>query len=130
MPDYDDVEPAEAADLPPGVHNVLPGPGGALGNHIAAHPLINKIAFTGEARTGAALVKAATDDTKRVSLELGGKSPNIFFADANIKKAGNAAISAAFGNAGQSCSARTRILVERRVHDEVLELMQTGLQNW
>ena len=124
------AEAAQAADLPAGVLNVLPGPGGALGNHIATHPLINKIAFTGEGRTGAALVKAAADDIKRVSLELGGKSPNIIFADANIKKAGNAAISAAFGNAGQSCSARTRILVERGVHDEVLELMQVGLQNW
>ena len=124
------AEAAQAAELPAGVLNVLPGPGGALGNHIATHPLINKIAFTGEGRTGAALVKAAADDIKRVSLELGGKSPNIIFADANIKKAGNAAIGAAFGNAGQSCSARTRILVERRVHDEVVEGMQAGLRYW
>ena len=124
------AEAAQAAELPAGVLNVLPGPGGALGNHIATHPLINKIAFTGEGRTGAALVKAAADDIKRVSLELGGKSPNIIFADANIEKAGKAAISAAFGNAGQSCSARTRILVERSVHDEVVKTIQAGLQNW
>ncbi|MFY0615314.1 MAG: aldehyde dehydrogenase family protein, partial [Hyphomicrobiaceae bacterium] len=76
------AEAAQAAGLPAGVLNVLPGPGGALGDHIATHPLINKIAFTGEGRTGAALVKAAADDIKRVSLELGGKSPNIIFADA------------------------------------------------
>lgn len=124
------AEVAQAAGLPAGVLNVLPGPGGALGNHIATHPLINKIAFTGEGRTGAALVKAAADDIKRVSLELGGKSPNIIFTDANVQKAGTAAISAAFGNAGQSCSARTRILVERRVHDEVVELIEAGLKNW
>lgn len=124
------AEAAQAAELPNGVLNVLPGPGGVLGDHIATHPLINKIAFTGEGRTGAAIVKAAADDIKRVSLELGGKSPNIIFSDANIKKAGHAAISAAFGNAGQSCSARTRILVERRVHDEVLETMQSGLREW
>lgn len=124
------AEVAHSADLPPGVLNVLPGPGGALGDHIATHPQINKIAFTGEGRTGAALVKAAADDVKRVSLELGGKSPNIIFADANLQKAGHAAISAAFGNAGQSCSARTRILVERSVHDEVLELMIAGLRDF
>ena len=124
------AEAAQAADLPAGVLNVLPGPGAALGNHIATHPLITKIAFTGEGRTGAALVKAAADDIKRVSLELGGKSPNIIFSDANLEKAGSSAISAAFGNAGQSCSARTRILVERSVHDAFVDRMLAGLREW
>ncbi len=111
---------ALAAGVLPGVFNVLPGPGAALGEHIATHPSIDKIAFTGETRTGASLVKLAADGIKRVSLELGGKSPNIVFADADIAKAAAAAVRGSFGNAGQSCSARTRLLVERKVHDELL----------
>lgn len=108
------------AGVPNGVLNVLPGPGAALGERIAANPLIDKIAFTGETRTGASLLKLAADGIKRVSLELGGKSPNIVFADADVAKAAVAAVRAGFGNAGQSCSARTRLLVERKVHDELL----------
>jgi acyl-CoA reductase-like NAD-dependent aldehyde dehydrogenase len=108
------------AGLPDGVLNVLPGPGAALGERIATNPLIDKIAFTGETRTGASLLKAAADGIKRVSLELGGKSPNIVFADGDIAKAAVAAVRGGFGNAGQSCSARTRLLVERKVHDAFL----------
>jgi acyl-CoA reductase-like NAD-dependent aldehyde dehydrogenase len=108
------------AGVPDGVFNVLPGPGAALGERIATNLLIDKIAFTGETRTGAILLKAAADGIKRVSLELGGKSPNIVFADADIAKAATAAVKGGFGNAGQSCSARTRLLVERKVHDELL----------
>src|SRR6266536_119088 len=74
------------AGLPRGVLNVVPGPGAQIGEHIARHPLIDKIAFTGETRTGASLLKAAADDIKRVSLELGGKSPNIVFADARSRQ--------------------------------------------
>lgn len=116
------------AGVPDGVLNVLPGPGAALGGHIATNPLIDKIAFTGETRTGATLLKTAADGIKRVSLELGGKSPNIVFADANIAKAAAAAVKGGFGNAGQSCSARTRLLVERKIHDELLAAFaqQTG----
>ena len=106
------------AGVPEGVLNVLPGPGATLGEHIARHALIDKIAFTGETRTGATLVKAGADSIKRVSLELGGKSANIVFADADLAKAADAAVKAGFGNAGQSCSARTRLIVERSVHDE------------
>ena len=108
------------AGVPAGVLNVLPGPGAALGEHIATHPLIDKIAFTGETRTGASLVKLSADGIKRVSLELGGKSPNIVFADADIAKAAAAAVRGGFGNAGQSCSARTRLLLERKIHDELI----------
>ena len=108
------------AGVPAGVLNVLPGPGAALGEHIATHPLIDKIAFTGETRTGASLVKLSADGIKRVSLELGGKSPNIVFADADIAKAAAAAVRGGFGNAGQSCSARTRLLIERKIHDELV----------
>jgi acyl-CoA reductase-like NAD-dependent aldehyde dehydrogenase len=108
---------AQAADLPPGVLNVLPGPGTALGERIARHPLIDKLSFTGETATGAQLVKLAADDIKRVSLELGGKSPNIVFADADVDRAADAAVQGVFGNAGQSCSARTRVLVDAAIHD-------------
>jgi acyl-CoA reductase-like NAD-dependent aldehyde dehydrogenase len=108
------------AGVPNGVLNVLPGPGAALGERIATHPLIDKIAFTGHTSNGATLLKLAADGIKRVSLELGGKSPNIVFADADVDKAAAAAVKAAFGNAGQSCSARTRLLVERKVHDALL----------
>jgi len=115
------AEVAAAANLPDGVLNVLPGPGRALGAVIARHPLIDKIAFTGETATGAELLKLSADSVKRVSLELGGKSPNIVFADCDIAKAAAAAVKGGFGNAGQSCSARTRVLVERPCHDRFVE---------
>jgi acyl-CoA reductase-like NAD-dependent aldehyde dehydrogenase len=105
------------AGLPPGVLNILPGPGGELGEHIARHPLIDKISFTGETTTGAKLLKAGADSMKRITLELGGKSPNIVFADADLSKAAKAAVGAAFGNAGQSCSARTRVFVETGAYE-------------
>ncbi len=111
------AEVAAAVGLPEGVLNVLPGPGRDLGAVIARHPAIDKIAFTGETTTGAELQKLAADSMKRVSLELGGKSPNIVFADCDIAKAASQAVKGGFGNAGQSCSARTRVLVERTCHD-------------
>ena len=109
------------AGVPPGVLNILPGPGAELGMRIATHPAIDKIAFTGETSTGAKLLKLGADDIKRITLELGGKSPNIVFADSDIAKAAREAVKAAFGNAGQSCSARTRVFVERSAHDEFLQ---------
>ena len=115
------AEAAMAADLPPGVLAVLPGPGAALGGHIARHPGIDKISFTGATDTGITLLQAAAHDLKRVSLELGGKSPNIIFADADLDRAAEAAAKAVFGNAGQSCSARTRLLIEAPVHDAFME---------
>lgn len=114
-------EIALAAGIPAGVLNILPGPGGALGDAIAAHPGIDKISFTGSTATGAALQRNAAGDIKRVTLELGGKSPNIVFADADIVKAAGQAVKAGFGNAGQSCSARTRVFVQRAVHDAFME---------
>jgi betaine-aldehyde dehydrogenase len=113
---------ALAAGVPPGVFNVVPGPGAALGERIATHPGIDKISFTGETATGASLLKLGADDIKRITLELGGKSPNIIFADADLAKAAEQAVKAGFGNAGQSCSARTRIFIERSAHDAFLEL--------
>ena len=117
-------------DLPKGVVNILPGPGAELGKTIATSPLIDKIAFTGEGATGAALMAAAAPLVKRVSLELGGKSPNVIFADADLEKAAVAAVKAGFGNAGQSCSARTRILVERSVEARFLDLFLAATRAW
>jgi len=114
-------EIALEAGVPAGVLNVLPGPGAALGASIARHPAIDKISFTGETVTGAALMAMAAPDIKRVTLELGGKSPNIIFADADIGRAAREAVKAAFGNAGQSCSARTRVLVERSALESFME---------
>lgn len=108
------------AGVPAGVLNILPGPGATLGERIATHPGIDKITFTGETKTGATLLKLGADDIKRITLELGGKSPNIIFADADLEKAAVQAVKAGFGNAGQSCSARTRVFVERSVYDQFL----------
>ena len=108
-------EIALAAGLPPGVLNILPGPGALLGMAMATHQGIDKISFTGETSTGASLLKLGANDIKRITLELGGKSPNIIFADADIGKAAVQAVKGGFGNAGQSCSARTRVFVERGV---------------
>jgi betaine-aldehyde dehydrogenase len=116
--------------LPAGVLNVLPGPGGALGDHIARHPMIDKIAFTGETTTGTQLLKVSADSVKRVSLELGGKSPNIIFSDADIARSADAAVKGGFGNAGQSCSARTRVFVERSVHDRFLSAFAEATRTW
>jgi len=114
-------EVAAEAGVPHGAFSVLPGSGAALGGLMARHPGIDKIAFTGATDTGAELMKAAGNDIKRISLELGGKSPNIIFADADIDKAAREAVKAIFGNAGQSCSARSRILVEEDVHDAFVD---------
>src|SRR4051812_48722566 len=114
-------EIALEAGVPPGVLNILPGPGASLGERIATHPGIDKISFTGETRTGAKLLKLGADDIKRITLELGGKSPNIIFADADIAKAAAQAVKAGVGNAGQSCSARTRVFVERSAAENFTE---------
>ncbi|MEX1157951.1 MAG: aldehyde dehydrogenase family protein [Thermomicrobiales bacterium] len=109
------------AGVPEGVVSVLPGPGGEIGEYMSAHPLIDKIAFTGETITGARILKASADTIKKVSLELGGKSPNIVFADADLKKAAAAAVPAAFGNSGQTCTARTRLFVGQQSYDTFMQ---------
>ncbi|MES1243143.1 MAG: aldehyde dehydrogenase family protein [Acidobacteriota bacterium] len=114
------AELAAEAGVPPGVLNVVPGPGGAAGSALARHPDVRKVAFTGSTEVGTGVMRLAADDVKRVSLELGGKSASLIFADADLEKAG-ASVSGSFGNAGQDCCARSRILVERPVYDEVVE---------
>src|SRR6187397_327001 len=115
-------ELALEAGIPAGVLNVVTGPGGTAGASIAAHPGIGKVAFTGETTTGQEIMRLATNNVKRVTLELGGKSANICFADADLEKFATAAPMSVFDNAGQNCTARSRILVERSVHERVVEL--------
>ena len=110
------------AGVPDGVVNVVPGPAVEVGQHLAEHPGVDKVSFTGSTTTGATIMRACADRIARVSLELGGKSPNIVFADADLPVAAAAAVRGAFGNAGQSCSARTRVLVAREVQEEFVGL--------
>jgi acyl-CoA reductase-like NAD-dependent aldehyde dehydrogenase len=109
------------AGFPPGVVNVVTGPGGSAGAAIAAHPGVGKVALTGETATGQEVMRLAANNVKKVSLELGGKSPNIVFADADLERFGAESPYAVFDNAGQDCCARSRILVERSVHDKVVQ---------
>ncbi len=106
------------AGLPPGVLNVLPGYGTTVGAALVEHPRVNKISFTGSPAVGKQIMRAAAANGTRIGLELGGKSPNIVFADAEIDAAVRASSSGIFFNAGQVCSAGSRILVEDRIHDE------------
>ncbi len=109
------------AGLPPGAFNVVPGPGAAVGAAMAEHPGIDKISFTGETATGKAILRAAAGTVKRVSMELGGKSPNVVFADADLDAAARGAINAIFYGKGELCSAGSRLLVEESAHDALLE---------
>ena len=110
-------ELALEAGIPPGVLNVVPGPGAEVGEAIAGHPGIDKVAFTGETGTGRRIAAAAAATLKRVSLELGGKSPNIVFADADLDAAVLGSLWAIYYSAGQSCEARSRILVQDEAYD-------------
>jgi len=109
------------AGLPPGAFNVIPGPGALVGQAMAEHPGIDKISFTGETETGKAILRAAAGTVKRVSMELGGKSPNIVFADADLDAAAKGAINGIFYGKGELCSAGSRLLVEESVHDALME---------
>jgi acyl-CoA reductase-like NAD-dependent aldehyde dehydrogenase len=117
-------ELALEAGFPGGVVNVVTGPGGSAGAAIAAHPGVGKVAFTGETTTGQEIMRLAANNVKKVSLELGGKSPNIVFADADLARFAKEAPLSVFDNAGQDCCARSRILVERSVHEQVVELLR------
>ena len=115
-------ELALEAGIPAGVLNVITGPGGTAGASLAAHPGVGKVAFTGETTTGQEIMRLAAGNIKKVSLELGGKSPNIVFADADLEKFARESPYSVFDNTGQDCCARSRILVERSVHEQVVEL--------
>ncbi len=113
------------AGIPEGVVNVVTGPGASVGLYLAGHPGIDKLSFTGETTTGVQVMQAAARNITRVTLELGGKSPNLIFADASLDSAIDASLAAIFWNAGQNCIARTRLLVEAPVADEVAERFAT-----
>lgn len=105
------------AGIPPGVVNVVPGGGETAGAALADHPDVDKVAFTGSYETGKAIIRASADNVKRLTLELGGKSADIVFSDADLDKAVPGAALAAFGNTGQVCSAGSRLFVQRKIYE-------------
>src|SRR5579863_1413377 len=111
----------EELDFPAGVVNVVLGPGATVGHAIAASPLVDKVAFTGGTKTGRSIMQAAAANLKKISLELGGKSPNIVFADADFDTAIDYALFGIYANAGQVCSAGSRLLLQRPLHDRFVE---------
>jgi betaine-aldehyde dehydrogenase len=113
----------EDVGLPPGVVNIINGMGEVTGAALVAHPGVDKIAFTGSAAVGKVIVKSAADTLKRVTLELGGKSPNVFFADADWEAAVDGALFGVFINQGEVCSAGSRILVEKKIYSRFVEAM-------
>jgi acyl-CoA reductase-like NAD-dependent aldehyde dehydrogenase len=116
-------ELALEAGIPEGVVNVLPGKGSVVGRRLVEHPDVAKIGFTGSTEVGQEVMRGAAATIKRVTLELGGKSANVVFADADLEHAAAAAPYAVFDNAGQDCCARSRILVEASVYDRFAELL-------
>jgi betaine-aldehyde dehydrogenase len=115
------AELALEAGLAPGVLNVVPGAGGSVGDALVEHPLVGKVGFTGSTEVGTSIMRKAAGTIKRVTLELGGKSACLVFADADLEKVGQQAPFGVFENCGQDCCARSRLLVEESVADEVVE---------
>jgi aldehyde dehydrogenase (NAD+) len=115
------AELALEAGLPPGALNVVPGYGEEAGAALAAHPGIDHLAFTGSREVGQIVSKAAADNVIPVTLELGGKSPNVVFADADVESAAPVIVNSIIQNAGQTCSAGSRLLVQKEIHDQVVE---------
>src|SRR3954447_7272098 len=115
------------AGIPEGVLNVVAGPGSVCGSRLVEHPDVAKIAFTGSTEVGRGIAAGAAATIKRVTLELGGKSANVVFADADLDRAAAAAPSAVFDNAGQDCCARSRILVQRSVLDDFLSRLESAV---
>ncbi len=120
------AELALEAGIPEGVLNVVAGAGSVVGRRLVEHPDVAKIGFTGSTEVGREVMKGAAETIKRVTLELGGKSANVVFADADLEAAAAGAPYAVFGNAGQDCCARSRILVERSAYDRFVELLGVG----
>jgi acyl-CoA reductase-like NAD-dependent aldehyde dehydrogenase len=121
-------ELALEAGLPEGVFTVLPGKGSVVGERFVTHPAVRKICFTGSTAVGQRIMRGAADGVKRITLELGGKSANIVFADADLERAAATAPYGVFDNAGQDCCARSRILVEQGVYDRFLALLEPAVK--
>ncbi|CUR57681.1 betaine aldehyde dehydrogenase, NAD-dependent [metagenome] len=121
-------ELALEAGLPEGVLTVIPGKGSVVGDRFVTHPLVRKVCFTGSTSVGKKIMVGCAEQVKKVTLELGGKSANVIFADADLAAAAAAAPYAVFDNAGQDCCARSRILVERSAYDEFLTLMEGAVR--
>ncbi len=122
------AELAEEAGLPAGVLNIVVGPGRTCGQRLVEHPDVAKIAFTGSTEVGRSIAAGAAQTIKRVTLELGGKSANVIFADADLQAAAQAAPLAVFGNAGQDCCARSRILVQQSALDEFMAELESAVK--
>ena len=122
------AELALEAGIPEGVLNVVAGAGSVVGRRLVEHPDVAKIGFTGSTEVGREVMKSAAETIKRVTLELGGKSANVVFADADLEAAAAGAPYAVFGNAGQDCCARSRILVERSAYDRFVELLVSAAE--
>src|SRR2546428_8529972 len=118
-------ELAAEVGFPPGSINVVPGPGKTTGAYLVRHPGIDKIAFTGSTATGGEIMRLASGPIKRITLELGGKSPNLVFADANLDDAIPSSVWSIYYSAGQSCEARSRVLVERSIYDDFVSRFST-----
>ncbi len=121
-------ELALEAGIPEGVFTVIPGKGSVVGERFVTNPLVRKVCFTGSTGVGKQIMAGCAEQVKRVTLELGGKSANIVFGDADVEAAAAAAPYAVFDNAGQDCCARSRILVERSAYDEFLGRLETAVQ--
>ncbi|MHA7239693.1 aldehyde dehydrogenase family protein [Arthrobacter sp. TMS1-12-1] len=122
-------ELALQAGIPEGVFTVLPGKGGVVGARFVTHPAVRKVVFTGSTGVGKQIMAGCAQQVKRVTLELGGKSANVIFADADLEKAAAAVPDGAFDNAGQDCCARSRVLVERSVYDDVLGMLGAAVES-
>ncbi|MFD9705844.1 aldehyde dehydrogenase family protein [Lentzea sp. NPDC059081] len=121
-------ELALEAGIPEGVFQVLPGKGSVVGNRFVTHPVVRKVVFTGSTEVGKQIMAGCADQVKRVTLELGGKSANIVFADSDLEKAAATAPYGVFDNAGQDCCARSRILVQASVYDRFMELLEPAVK--
>jgi acyl-CoA reductase-like NAD-dependent aldehyde dehydrogenase len=114
----EDAELAAEVGFPAGAVNIVPGDGPGTGAYLVSHPGVDKVAFTGSTATGSEIMRRAAPTLKRITLELGGKSPNIIFADADLDDAVPSSVWAIYYSAGQSCEARSRVLVERPIYDD------------
>lgn len=123
-------ELAEEAGLPEGLFTVITGSGSVVGRRFVEHPDVRKVVFTGSTEVGVEVAAGCARGLKPVTLELGGKSANVVFEDADLEKAAASAPGAVFDNAGQDCCARSRILVQRSVYDRFLELLEPAVRDW